>query len=159
MATVDSLNIRSTTVRTSNDVEIIIPNETFLTSNVTTYTGNSRRMRLELPITIDYSNNPEQARQLVLDIANATEGVGTTPAPECFITAFAESGISLMLRVWISDLSDRHVVRSSLNAEIWQRFADEGIHIPLPQRELRIRSEEQTFTESLKVQSQKSKTE
>lgn len=148
MATVDKLNIRATTVRTFSDVEIVIPNESLLTSNVTTYTGSSKRLRIDINVGISYDNDPEEARVLLLSLAKETELVLETPEPICLIMGFGDSSIDLSLKVWIAEIASMGKVRNALNTSIWRTFADEGIEIPYPQRDLRVRGEAESFIKS-----------
>jgi small-conductance mechanosensitive channel len=55
------------------------------------------------------------------------------------IRGFGESGIDLMLIVWIPDPEEGSAaLQSEIYLEIWQAFKQNNISIPFPQREVRI---------------------
>jgi small-conductance mechanosensitive channel len=56
-----------------------------------------------------------------------------------FVLRFADSGIDLELGVWINDPENgQNNLRSSLNVAIWKAFAEHGIQIPYPRRDIRV---------------------
>ncbi len=67
--TVEKLRVRTTTVRTYDNVEMIIPNETFFTLAVTTYTHDSRITRVLLPVGASYGSDPQQVMNILKDAA------------------------------------------------------------------------------------------
>lgn len=69
VGTVEKLNIRSTIIRTNDNVEIIVPNETFLTSQLTTYTKSDPLVRVSVPVGVGYDSNPKQVQQILMDTA------------------------------------------------------------------------------------------
>ena len=63
----------------------------------------------------------------------------TDPEPSAFVVAFADSGINLEVGIWCAD-PDKGLLglKSDVNLAIWRRFNQAGIHIPFPQREIRM---------------------
>jgi small-conductance mechanosensitive channel len=101
MAIVDDLNIRSTTVRTLDNVEVIVPNETFLTSAVTNDTKTNRLLRVLL--TASYDSNPKEVRKILKKVAQEHPDVQKQPKAEVFLMEFADSSINFQLAVWLDD--------------------------------------------------------
>jgi small-conductance mechanosensitive channel len=78
--------------------------------------------------------------ELLLETATGHPRVEKTPAPAARVIAFGENGIDLELRFWIQDPEDGvNNVRSDLYLSIWDAFKAEGITIPYPQRDVRLR--------------------
>jgi len=66
--------------------------------------------------------------------------VTRVPTPKVFFLAFGESSLDFELRIWISDVENRRQVQSELHQEIDRRFRELGIEIAFPQRDLHVRS-------------------
>lgn len=136
---VTQITTRYTVLRAGNGVESLVPNEALVSSTVQNETYSDSRVRHSLPVQISYADNPEQVMQLLVELALAQPGIAATPAPQALLSLFADSGINLELLFWIDDNSVSALqVRSSLNLAIWKAFAEKGISIPFPQREVRL---------------------
>jgi len=136
---VQELHARYVVVRDRDGVERLIPNETLITTEVINWSYTDRNVRLKIPVSISYDNDPEQAMQILLASANANSRVLTDPAPAARLLNFGDNGIELELRVWIQDPEAGLAnVRSDINIAIWRAFKHAGIVIPYPQRNLHI---------------------
>jgi small-conductance mechanosensitive channel len=77
--------------------------------------------------------------RLMREAAMAQSRVLAEPAPKAFLGAFQDSGLELELWFWIGDPENGTLgVRSEVNLAIWRAFADAGLRIPFPQREVRL---------------------
>lgn len=138
---VQELRARYVVVMDRDGVERLIPNEHLITNEVINWSYSDRNVRLKIPVSISYDNDPEQALALLLEAARANPRVLADPAPASRLMAFGDSGIELELRVWIQDPeAGMASVRSDINLAIWHAFKGAGIQIPYPQRDLHIRS-------------------
>ncbi len=138
---VQELHARYVVVRDRDGVERLIPNETLITNEVINWSYTDRNVRLKIPVSISYGDDPERAMALMLEAARANPRVLAEPAPAARLTAFGDNGIELELRVWIGDPQEGlGSVRSDVNLAIWRLFKAAGIVIPYPQRDLHIRS-------------------
>ncbi|MGV8991488.1 MAG: mechanosensitive ion channel family protein [Thiobacillus sp.] len=138
---VQELRARYVVVRDRDGVDRLIPNETLITNEVINWSFSDRNVRLKIPVSISYDNDPEQALGLLREAAMANPRVLADPEPATRLMAFGDNGIELELRVWIQDPeSGMANVRSDINLAIWRAFKGAGIVIPYPQRDLHIRS-------------------
>jgi small-conductance mechanosensitive channel len=138
---VQELRARYVVVKDRDGVERLIPNEMLITSEVINWSYSDRNVRLRIPVSISYDNDPEQALALLLEAATANPRVLADPEPATRLIAFGDNGIELELRVWIRDPeAGLASVRSDINLAIWRAFKHAGIIIPFPQRDLHIRS-------------------
>jgi small-conductance mechanosensitive channel len=136
---VQELHARYVVVRDRAGVERLIPNETLITTEVINWRYSDRNVRLKIPVSISYDNDPEQAMQILLDCASANARVLADPAPAARLMNFGDSGIALELRVWIQDPEAGLAnVQSDINVAIWRAFKAAGIVIPYPPRDLHI---------------------
>jgi small-conductance mechanosensitive channel len=141
LGTVEKLNVRATTVRTFDNVEMIIPNETFFTTAVTTYTHGSRITRILLTIGASYNSKPQEVMEILKEAAQRHGLVLDDPAPDVFFENYGNSSIDFHLAIWVADPTHRKRVPSDLRLMIWKEFENRGIEIPFPQRDLHIRSD------------------
>lgn len=138
---VQELRARYIVVRDRDGVETLIPNETLVTTEVINWSYTDSNVRLKIPVQISYSDDPEQAMALMMEVARNTKRVIQSPEPACRLMEFADSGIALELRVWINDPQNGVAnVRSDVNVGIWHAFKAANITIPFPQRDVHIKS-------------------
>lgn len=136
---VQELHARYVVVRDREGVERLIPNETLITNEVINWSYTDPNVRVKVPVSISYDDDPEQAMNLLREAAKASPRVLAEPAPAARLMAFGDSGIELELRVWIKDPQEGlAAVRSDINLAIWRLFKEAGITIPYPQRNLHI---------------------
>lgn len=137
---VQELRARYIVVRNREGVETLIPNENLVTSEVINWSYSDRSVRIRLPVQISYDDDPEEAMALMKDAALNEPRVLREPGPAVRMLEFADNGILLELRVWISD-PEQGVgnVRSVINLAIWRAFKQAGVTLPYPQRDLYIK--------------------
>ena len=138
---VTALHARHAVVHTEDGLDILVPNENLLTSEIInwSYAGDCR-VRFDLPVQISYDNDPEMALALLVRLAREHPKVLPDPEPAAVITGFGDNGINLELRTWVQDLEQGvSCIRSDLCLRIWQGFKAAGITIPYPQRDVRLR--------------------
>ena len=140
MGIVKSLGIRATIVRTFDNVEVIVPNQAFLTSAVTTYTKTDRLIRVKIPVGVSYNTDPNKIREILLAVARQDSLVQAEPEPFVRFMGFGDSSLDFRLDVWLDDPMLIFGVKSDLHYKIWEAFAEHNIELPFPQRDLHLRS-------------------
>ena len=137
---VKQLRARYIVVRNRDGVETLIPNENLVTSDVINWSYSDKRVRVRVPVQISYNDDPEQAMEIMEKAATANDRVLKTPVPVVRLMEFADSGIALELRVWLTDPEEGvGNVKSDINLAIWHGFKQAGITIPYPQRDVHLR--------------------
>lgn len=138
---VTALGGRYVSVVTRDGVEHLIPNETLISQPVENWTHTQRRTRLKVDLIVHHDTDLRQAIAICEDAAKVVARVLPEPEPKCLFIEFGESALKLQLRFWIGDAQNGvQNVKSDVLLEIWQRFKQQGIRIPHPQRDLHIRS-------------------
>ena len=138
--TIERLSARFTTVRTRDNIELIVPNRDFLASTITTYTHAERAVRLMIPVGVSYKSDPSEVREVLIDAASRHGLVKKRPEPIVFFHNYGASSIDFELGVWVEDPEVMRQVRSDLRFIIWEEFKRRNIEIPFPQQDLHIRS-------------------
>ncbi|MEA3466778.1 MAG: mechanosensitive ion channel [Thermodesulfobacteriota bacterium] len=140
LAEVKALGLRATILQTRDNAEIVVPNSDLITNQVTNWTLKERRIRIKVPVGVAYGSDVEKVLQILLNCAAERPEILDTPKPSALFLAFGASSLDFELRVFIPEFTDRRRVQSELNLDINREFADAGIEIPFPQRDLHLRS-------------------
>jgi small-conductance mechanosensitive channel len=137
---VEELRARYIVVRDRDGVDTLIPNENLITSEVINWSYSDANVRLKIPVSISYHDDPEQAIKLLLEAADETSRVLKDPPPAARLMSFGDNGIEMELRLWINDPQQGlNNVRSEANLKIWHKFKAAGITIPFPQRDVYVK--------------------
>jgi len=135
---VEKLNIRSTIIRTNDNVEVVVPNEFFFTSQVTTYTRSENLTRINLTLGVSYNSDPKQVRDILVETAVKHGLVRRDPAPTVYFNGFRDSSLEFRLAVWIDQPKRAPRVRSDLYFMIWEALARHNVKIPFPQQDINL---------------------
>jgi len=149
--TVRKIGLRSTVIETFDRAETIVPNSVLIQEQVTNWTLTNPISRLVIPVGVAYGTDLERVLRILIDVAHSHPKVLKWPEPSAIFTAFGESSLDCELRVYLSGVEHRLTVRSELGVSIQNRFLDEGIEIPFPQRDLHLRSIDSDVTRNLQA--------
>ncbi|MCF6197752.1 MAG: mechanosensitive ion channel, partial [Emcibacter sp.] len=139
---INKLAGRYTSVISRDGREHLIPNEDMVTQTVINWTFSHRMVRRHLPVGISYKSDVDLAIALMIEAADEVPRILTDPAPRVLIKGFGDSAINLELRMWIRDAKNGvSNVASEVNYKIWQKFNENGVEFPYPQRDIHIVSE------------------
>ena len=140
MGTVERISVRSTEIRTLDELSIIIPNSRFLEEEVVNWTHHSPVSRLTMPVNVAYGSNLSVVRSALIDSAKSHANVLPEPAPKVFFKGFGENSLHFELLIWIAEPEKQFRIKSDLYFRIEAILRHRNIEIPYPQRDLRIRS-------------------
>ena len=137
---VTNIGFRASVVRTADGIEALIPNSTFIESNVTNLTYSSTDMRQKITIGVAYGADPARVRQALTAVANEHPAVLKTPEPAAYFDEFGDHAQQFRLTYWIDVGPDVDTGRiaTELREAILQRLTAGGIAIPFPQRTLHM---------------------
>jgi len=134
------INMRSTTIRTLNNVAVIVPNSEFVSSKLENWSYGDETVRVDVNVGVSYESDLETVIRSLREVAAEHPEVLKNPAPDVLHTGFGDSAWNMRLRIWLED-SQRHLeVHSEINCAIVRKFQQNGIEIPFPQRDLHVRS-------------------
>jgi len=135
---VSRIGMRASTVRTWRGAEMIVPNAQLVTERVTNWTLSDRRLRIDLPVGVNYGSPPAKVVQVLEAVAGKHPLVLKDPAPEAVFIAFGDSSINFELRAWTSRFERWPTIRTELAAAVYEALPAAGMTLPFPQREVRI---------------------
>jgi small-conductance mechanosensitive channel len=136
---VQELRGRYVVVRDRDGIEMLVPNQQLISNAVINWSYTDPRIRLKLPVTISYGDDPELALEVLMQACARHRRVLKEPPPVSRLMQFGDRGIELELRFWIADPQEGvNNVRSDVNRNIWALFQEHKITIPVAQREIRM---------------------
>ncbi len=134
------INIRSTKVRTLNNISIIVPNTEFVSNNVINYSHGDPTFRLDIEVGVSYSSDLDLVLKALNEVAEDHPKILKTPAHQVHLHNFGDSSWDMQLRVWVPNVKERYSLRNEFNQAIVRKFKEYDIEIPFPQRDLHVRS-------------------
>jgi small-conductance mechanosensitive channel len=134
------INFRSTTVRSLNNIDIIVPNSEFVSSQVINWSHGDRKIRLDIEVGVSYQSDLDTVLRSLKEVALENPEILRNPEPDVHLREFGDSSWNMKLRIWIDNPKRHPVVRSDINCAIVRKFRENGVEIPFPQRDLHLRS-------------------
>jgi len=120
MVKVTHLGTRSTTVRTMDDQDMLIPNSALIQSIVTNYTLRDPQYRLSIQIEVPPSADLDQVRKTLEETAKNLEWRVPDRDPEVLLESSGEPKATYQVAVWIDDPWTAPDRRSDLNEAVWK---------------------------------------
>jgi len=134
------INIRSTTIRSLNNIDIIVPNSEFVSAQVVNWSHGDRKIRLDIEVGVSYNSDLETVLRSLKEVASENQEILRNPPPDVHLREFGDSSWNMKLRIWIDNPKRHPVVRSDINCAIVRKFRENGVEIPFPQRDFHLRS-------------------
>lgn len=131
-----TINLRTTTITTADDIIIIVPNHKFINENVTNWSHNSKATRFDVTVGVAYGSDTDKVKRILTEAAQSQPSLlhDETHSTIIRFMDFADSSLNFQVKFWTTDIFNINNVKSELRYEINRRFAQEGIEIPFPQR-------------------------
>ena len=137
---VEAINMRSTTVETTDGKDIMVPNTTFIENSYENWTHKDPRQRYEVYFTVPYDTDIDKLEDIIIPEISAHPSVLQEPEePDLELREFGPNGINFAVEFWCSGIDDGpNKFTSDLNFAIWRILKKNKIHMPLPQTEVRM---------------------
>jgi small-conductance mechanosensitive channel len=136
---ISAMKTRYISVAAGDGREFLIPNEDLVTQKVTNWTYTDKNTLVKVNFGTNYDADPRQVCKLAIDVAAAAPRAIKSKTPGCILTEFAEAGMKFSLTFWIADPDGMDNVKSEVMLALWETFKREGIRVPYPVREIRVR--------------------
>jgi len=142
---VTRIGIRSSTIRTFDGAEVIVPNSNLISNEVTNWTLSDRRRRIQILVGVAYGTDPEKVLNILKDTIKNNPNIIETPEPIYLFREFGDSSLNFDVRFWTDSADGWLQLQSDVTIEINNSFKKAGIEIPFPQRDLHLRSVDQAI--------------
>jgi len=134
-----SIGMRSTRIKTRDDVLISVPNAVIANSKIINESAPVPSYRIRIPVGVAYGSDIDQVEKILLKIAEADDNVITDDPPRVRLRAFGDSSLNFELLCWIKEPALRGLTQHNLNTAIYKAFNAEGVTIPFPQRDVHMK--------------------
>jgi small-conductance mechanosensitive channel len=136
---ISAMKTRYISVAAGDGREFLIPNEDLVTQKVTNWTYTDKNTLVKIIFTTSYEADPHVVCKLAIDTAAHSARALKFKPPNCLLTEFTDAGMRFSLTCWIADPGDMDPTRSEVMLALWDAFKREGIRVPYPVREIRVR--------------------
>lgn len=143
---VEEIDLRVTRVETFDNELITVPNSELANNAVKNPVANDK-LRLRFVFGIGYEDDIEEATSIIMEEARKNDQILEDPGPSVRLTELGDSSVGLQSRIWISQpaRSDFVKTKSQFVQSVKERFDEEGIDIPYPNRTLSGKLEVEEF--------------
>jgi small-conductance mechanosensitive channel len=146
---VTDMRIRSTTIKTYDNIDIIVPNSSFIQNNVINLTLEDRIRRLHIPFGVAYGTEIQDVKKAVLDALDKSDlkfvRDDEDKKPDVRMTLMNASSVDLELIVWVSRGVKLKLKQISVESDflilIYDALRKNNISIPYPQLDVHMKSE------------------
>ncbi len=136
-----SIGVRSTRIKTRDDILITIPNSIIANTKIINESAPIPNFRMRVPFTLAYGADIDKAEEILLAISKESENVQNDPEARVRFRTFGESSLNLELLCWAKEPAIRGKTIHELNKEIYKKFREAGLTFPFPQRTIYIRED------------------
>ena len=143
---VTDINMRSTTINTNSNIDVIVPNENFIKNNVINWTMNDKIRRFQIPFGVAYGTKPQLVVDVIKDAVKKSGFKDIVDIPSkharVIMSGMGSSSVDFELFVWIKGSETLYPKRTTSRFLIlvYDALYANDIEIPFPQQDLHIRS-------------------
>jgi len=137
---IEEINLRTSQLMTRNQISILVPNSKLVSENVINWTHNRQLTRFDVTVGVAYGSDVALVIKLIKEAANEHKAVAQEPGPDVLMTDFGESSLDFELKYWSQEMWNINAVSSDLRIAIEQKFRDNKVTIPFPQRDLYLKT-------------------
>ena len=138
---VETVGIRTSIIKTFNNVEVIVPNTNLVNSELINYTHSDPIIRIDIPIGVSYSSDPFKVRKVLKEALSELENILENPEVTIYFNDFGESSLDFQVSVWTDNALKKKIIESDARYAIWKALKENGIEIPFPQVDVHMKEE------------------
>ncbi len=134
--TVEDIEIFTTTLRSPDNKQIVVPNARVTGDNIVNYSAKDAR-RIDMVFGISYGDDVNKAQDLLMELLRADNRVLADPEPVVAVGELGDSSVNFYVRPWVKT-ADYWDVRFSITKQVKLRFDEAGVSIPFPQQDVHL---------------------
>ncbi len=138
IAVVKEIKLRTSKVRTQDGIIMFIPNSLLTNNRVINWSNSSLLSRFKVTVGVAYGSDTKLVEKILLEIAEGIEGVSSRPNAFVRFADFGSSSLDFELHFWSEEVWTIEFVKSKLRFAIDDKFKENKISIPFPQRDLHL---------------------
>ncbi len=136
------IGLRTSKVRTRDDIMIIVPNSHLINTNITNWSHNRRPLRFHIDVGVAYGSDVKLVTRVLEEAANDHKDILERPAARVMFRGFGTSSLDFELYFYSQEHWRIEFVKSDLRYRINELFVEHGVQIPFPQQDLWLRNPE-----------------
>ena len=148
---ITKIRLRSTTLLNSDHMEVVLPNQAFVTDRFINWTLNNTITRLQIFFKVSYDTDLDLMQRLLLQAVNEAPKVLSEPKVEINMLHFGDNALEHELVVFVGELGDRIETMNFLQYRINQLFRENGIRFALNQLDVHLHSEDNQAIQAGKI--------
>ena len=125
---VNAIQIFHTIILTVDNKKVYLPNGAMSSGNITNFSSEETR-RVDFTVGVEYGEDSERVRQVLLELFAAEERILQEPAPVVFLKDLGASSVNFTARVWVRT-PDYWDVFFAVSERIYSEFNKRGISFP-----------------------------
>ena len=142
------ISMRSTIIRTNDNINLIIPNQSFIQNNVINWTLGDDIVRFRVPFGVAYGSDIDEVEKVVLNALQKSNlpyikktHLNLDVTPYVVFMEMADSSLNFELFVWVKGEYARRPrrTRSAFLKMIYEALNKANITIPFPQQDIYIK--------------------
>jgi len=134
--TVEQISLFTTTMKTPDNKEVIVPNGKIYSGIITNYSAKPTR-RIDMVFSISYDDNMKQAKEIIEAVLAADERILKDPAWTVAVSELADSSVNIVVRPWVNR-ADYWPVKFAVTEKVKEAFDAHNITIPFPQMDIHL---------------------
>lgn len=135
------IGLRSTRIRTRDNILVIVPNSKIGTDQVINYSFPDPQYRIQMEINIPYGEDVEKVRQIIVDTVCEVAGIVHDKPVEALYVEMGGTGMVFRVRWWIESYIDTRRMFDHVNTALQAAFDEAGIVIPAPAYDIFIKGD------------------
>lgn len=133
---VSRIQMRATTLIDMDQKEHVVPNKTFITSQLVNWSLSDAITRIVIPVGVAYGSDVELAQKVIMDTVKATPLVMSEPPPSVLLMGFGDNALNFSIRIFVSEVANRLPVTHDIHVRLEKALRENNITIPFPQRDI-----------------------
>lgn len=134
------LGIRTSKIKTRDDVIVIVPNSKLVNDSIINWSHMDKRTRFNVIVGVAYGSDVKLVEKLLLDCAKKNSEIVENPNPFVRFLDFGSSSLDFQLCFWVKNSFQVEDIKSCLRFDINKSFNDNNVRIPFPQRDVHIKN-------------------
>lgn len=136
------IGIRSTRIRTRDDIFVSIPNSLMATAKIINETSFVPQYRVRCKVGVAYDSDLDEVERIILASLEDNPFLLSEPQPRIRCRALGDWAVELEVLAWIKEPRDRGAALDHINRQIHRAYREGRIQIPFPQQEVMYKKDE-----------------
>jgi small-conductance mechanosensitive channel len=133
-----SINLRTSTLKSRDNISVIIPNSKLVNDKVINWSHIDQKTRFSVAVGVAYGSDINLVSILLKESVKNISAIEKKPAAFVRFNNFGDSSLEFMLFFWTKESFDVENIKSKIRFEINRLFAENDVVIAFPQLDVHI---------------------